>query len=293
MKFGKVDDPSMVNFQLPADHPATKGILQSKVEGKAFEGHIGCAKWNRTDLKNFYPRGTKDELAYYSTQFNAIELNATFYRIFPREQFEKWRDKTPDDFKFFPKIYQGISHHKRLKDAQRLVDEYEYAVTGLGPKLGMCFLQMPGNFAPKDFERVKDFLKDWPKHLPLAFELRHTDWYNDNVIADELYELFEQHGITNNITDTAGRRDLMHMRLTTSKAFVRYTGANRRSDYSRLDDWVERIAQWKKQGLQALYFFVHQNLELESPLLSAYFIKKLNAKLNLKLTIPRTLNDRK
>jgi len=23
---------------------------------------VGCAKWNRADLKEFYPRGTKDEL---------------------------------------------------------------------------------------------------------------------------------------------------------------------------------------------------------------------------------------
>jgi uncharacterized protein YecE (DUF72 family) len=40
---------------------------------------LSCAKWNKQDLKGFYPRGTKDELAYYSTQFNSIELNATFY----------------------------------------------------------------------------------------------------------------------------------------------------------------------------------------------------------------------
>ena len=32
----------------------------------------------KTDLKGFYPKGTKDELKYYATQFNSIELNATF-----------------------------------------------------------------------------------------------------------------------------------------------------------------------------------------------------------------------
>jgi uncharacterized protein YecE (DUF72 family) len=42
---------------------------------------IGCAKWNRSDLKGFYPRGTKDELTYYSLKLNSVELNATFYSI--------------------------------------------------------------------------------------------------------------------------------------------------------------------------------------------------------------------
>ena len=40
--------------------------------------------------------------------------------------------------------------------------------------------------------------------------------------------------ISNVIVDTAGRRDLMHMRLTNPTAFVRYVGANHESDYTRL-----------------------------------------------------------
>jgi hypothetical protein len=49
---------------------------------------------------------------------------------------------------------------------------------------------------------------------------------------------------------------------------------------------VDRIADWKKQGLQELDFFVHQNIELESPLLSAHFIEKLNAELKAGLHVP-------
>lgn len=74
MKFGKVDDPDNIDFSLPKTHPDTIEILNKKGEKAAFKDvRIGCAKWNRKDLKNFYPRGTKDELSYYSTQFNSIE----------------------------------------------------------------------------------------------------------------------------------------------------------------------------------------------------------------------------
>jgi len=52
-----------------------------------------------------------------------------------------------------------------------------------------------------------------------------------------------------------------------------------------------RIKAWKEQGLEKLYFFIHQNIELESPLLSAYFIKKMNEQLGTNLIVPKTLND--
>ena len=76
MKFGKVDNVDEVDFSIPPDHPATDKVLK-KSKTKDLKVYVGCGKWNKTDLKNFYPRGTKSELEYYATQFNSIELNAT------------------------------------------------------------------------------------------------------------------------------------------------------------------------------------------------------------------------
>ncbi|NER13732.1 DUF72 domain-containing protein [Leptobacterium flavescens] len=292
MKFGKVEDPSIIDFSIPSDHGDTEVILNNIKEKNdtAFNLYVGCAKWNRQDLKNFYPRGTKDELEYYSRQFNCIELNATFYRIFPGEQFAKWYDKTPDDFKFFPKLSQDISHLRRLNDkVYPFVDAYLDAASNLKEKLGTIFLQMHNNFNPKNWDRVITFVERWPKEFKLAIEFRHTDWFNDEKIAQELYHLLEENNMANILVDTAGRRDLMHMRLTNNEAFVRYVGANHESDYDRLDEWVERLAMWKDKGLQNIHFFVHQNLEVESPLLSAYLIGKLNERLGTSLRIPQTL----
>ncbi|MDG5491603.1 DUF72 domain-containing protein [Psychroserpens sp. SPM9] len=286
MKFGSVDNPQDLDLSLPQDHIDTARTLNQVKDDNTPEIYVGCAKWNKADLKGFYPRGTKDELAYYSNQFNAIELNATFYRIFPAEQFSKWYDKTPKGFKFFPKLSQEISHWKRLKEVQAVVDHYLSNAVHLKEKLGTVFLQLHSNFAPKDFDRVVHFIEHWPKAIPLAVEFRHTNWYNDEAVANQLYNLFEQHNIANVIVDTAGRRDLMHMRLTNPTAFVRYVGANHESDYSRLDEWVVRLKEWQEQGIKEIDFFIHQNIEKESPLLSAYFIKKLNTELGCQLTIP-------
>ncbi len=83
MKFSGVPSVKGIDLSLPPDHPDTARMLRQGKRGGPPRIAIGCAKWNKQDLANFYPRGTKDELAYYATQFNSIELNATFYRFFP------------------------------------------------------------------------------------------------------------------------------------------------------------------------------------------------------------------
>ncbi|MCR9228559.1 MAG: DUF72 domain-containing protein [Flavobacteriaceae bacterium] len=301
MKFGKVGHPELIDFTIPPDHPDTAVVLSKNKTGSETKVYVGCAKWNSKDLKNFYPwkvKGyknlptsslTKDELEYYSSLFNCIELNATFYRIFPAEQYEKWRDKTPEGFKFFPKMTNEVSHLRRMNDkALEAADRYLEVTPLLGDKLGTIFLQMHNNFGPKNWDRVVRFVEYWPKEFPLAMEFRHTDWFNDEKVAQELYHLLEENNIANILVDTAGRRDLMHMRLTKNEAFIRYVGANHKSDYPRLDDWIERLSSWESMGLENIHFFVHQNLELESPLLSAYFIEQLNTKMGCDLRIPKT-----
>jgi len=260
MKFGSVKNPETIDFTLPKDHPDTKRVLKKNSSNSKPQIYVGCAKWNKADLKGFYPKGTKDELVYYSSQFNSIELNATFYRIFPAEQFTNWYNKTPDGFKFFPKLNQEISHWKRLNDTKEVVENYLYNTSNLKEKLGTIFLQMHDNFAPKDFNRVVAFVESWPKEIPLAVEFRHTNWYNDESVAAELYHLLETNNIANIIVDTAGRRDLLHMRLTNATAFVRYVGANHKSDYNRLNDWVVRLKAWKESGIKEIDFFIHQNI---------------------------------
>ena len=287
MKFGKVENPELVDFTLPKTLKETIDLLNKADKSDNFEVYVGCAKWNKQDLKNFYPPKTKDELSYYSTQFNSIELNATYYRSPSKENVETWANKTPKDFKFFPKIPQSISHYGRLQNVTDKLNQYLDAIALFEEKLGMIFLQMHENFAPKDFEKLENFIQNFPKGYPLAVELRHEDWFSNEENFNQLVSLLEKHNISNIIVDTAGRRDMVHMRLTSNEAFVRFVGANIPSDYERLDEWIETIKLWRAEGLQKLYFFIHQNLELESPMLAKYFIKKLNNDLDLDIRGPQ------
>lgn len=293
MKFGQVDDPAGIDFTIPRDHADTAKVLKQAAKPNGLDVYVGCAKWNKKDLKNFYPKGVKDELAHYSAHFNCIELNATFYRLFPPETFANWHATVPEGFRFFPKLEQSISHFRRLKGVKAIVRKNVANMSHLCDKLGMPFLQLHNNFGPKDFDRIVSFVESWTYEVPLAIECRHTAWFNDAAVSGRLYALFETHGVTNVLVDTAGRRDLLHMRLTTPTAFVRWVGSNNpHSDRERLEAWIKRIVKWKKAGLQKLYFFVHQNEELESPALAAHFIEGLNRTIGTNLAIPKILHAR-
>ena len=94
------------------------------------------------------------------------------------------------------------------------------------------------------------------------------------------------------ITDTSGRRDVLHMRLTTPVAFIRFVGNNLHpTDYKRIDDWVGRLKLWIDSGIETIYFFIHNHEELNSPELCKYTIQKLNAAKGLNIAVPKLLND--
>jgi uncharacterized protein YecE (DUF72 family) len=77
------------------------------------------------------------------------------------------------------------------------------------------------------------------------------------------------------------------MELPTPHAFIRFVGNNLHpTDFIRIDEWAEQLKEWKKKGLQSLYFFLHQHDEAHTPVLAEYTIKKFNEVLNLKLKLP-------
>jgi uncharacterized protein YecE (DUF72 family) len=58
----------------------------------------------------------KDQLRYYSGQFETTELNGIFYRTPTPESVKAWREQTNRDFVFSWKASKFITHWKRLSD---------------------------------------------------------------------------------------------------------------------------------------------------------------------------------
>jgi len=294
MEFGRVtpEELALADFTLPPDTALTIETLKTAKNGNPLRVHVGCAKWGRKEwVGQIYPPKTKEAnfLDEYVKHFDCIELNATFYNIYSPEIIAKWRDKAGinSDFKFCPKFSQMISHIRRLKNAEELTTQYYKGILAFGDKLGPLFLQLGDNYTPKSFPDVKVYLENLPKDVPIFLEIRHKEWFSVKENSDQLFNLLRELNIGAVITDATGRRDVVHMNLPTPHAFIRFVGNGLHpTDYARVDEWVERIAQWKEMGLQSVWFFMHQHDEQYSPKLADYVVDQLNQKLGLSLKRP-------
>lgn len=294
MEFGKVIEQELaqIDFSLPKDPRATTAILKKGNGNTKF--YIGCAKWGRKDwVGKLYPPKTKEKdfLEHYARIFNCIEFNAVFYRMpFPTD-VQKWKNKVPEGFLFCPKFTNTITHMKRLKNVHFETGKYLEAITTFKNNLGPIFLMPHPQVAPKHIETIKEFIEAMPEDVAMFTELRHADWYKDGY-NEELYNFLKAQNRGTIITDAAGRRDCVHMHLSTPECFIRFVGNSlHHTDYERIDDWVQRIKLWMQQGLETCYFFMHQHEELHSPELIKYLIEQLNKHCGTSLKPPQLYSD--
>ncbi|GAB2461763.1 hypothetical protein GCM10011375_13120 [Hymenobacter qilianensis] len=295
MDFGRLSDLRGVDFTLPPDHPETATLLARARAAAPPQPaiYVGCPIWtNKAWLGSYFPAGIKDAdyLHHYARQFNSIELNTTHYRIPDAPTVRKWRDAVPPGFKFCPKMPQSITHERELYNADELTTSFCRAISGLEEHLGPAFLQLPPTFGPEHMRRLERYLLDFPAYVPLAVELRHPRWFADVGVRDTVFALLEALNKTLVITDVAGRRDVLHQRLTTPTAFIRFNGHGLgNSDYRRADAWAERVAGWLSAGLHTAYIFIHQKDIMHSPIWTQYFLEKLRTLTGLEIAPPKVI----
>lgn len=295
MEFGKLPENELkhIDFTLPPDPEVTTRVLAEGRGNTKF--YIGCAKWGRKDwIGKLYPKGTKEKdfLQHYATQFNSIEFNGLFYKLPTIEQVRKWKSVVGKDFKFCPKFTQSITHYGRLKDMKPEVDAFISAISEFGDNLGPLFLMPHPQMGVKHLAVIEQFIEDIPHDIGLFLELRSPDWYSSNEGYNaDIYTFLRKAKRGTVITDAAGRRDCVHMHLSTPEAFIRFVGnALHPSDYTRIDDWVKRIGKWMKEGLESCYFFMHQHDELHSPELIKYFIEQMDKHHHIRIKPPVIYN---
>lgn len=293
MEFGRVDDNKLgnIDFSLPAE-PAFNKKIVSGSPSKDAKVYLGCAKWGRPEwVGKIYPPKTreKDFLQHYVEHYNAIELNATHYKIIGATGISRFKIKAKGkDFLFCPKMYQGITHKGTLKGKEFLTREFLRGVQAFEEHLGPIFIQVSELFSPNREDELFKFLLSLPKELQFFLEVRHHAWFSKEKTRQDLFEFLSANNIGAVITDAAGRRDCAHMHLTIPKAFIRYVGNSLHpTDYTRSDVWVQRIKYWLDNGLKELYFFMHMHDEATSPELTVYLVDKLNREGGLNLIRPK------
>ncbi len=245
---------------LPPDHPITARTL-SGVPGPGTL-RIGSSGWTRKEYTNtLYPKGvsTANQLTEYGRIFQCVELNATHYKIYSPAEVRKWVEKVKNkDFLFCPKYPQSISHHSSLLNATDETNAFLDGIRAFGDQLGPVFLQLGEQFTPARKATLYKYLESLPEDIDFFVEVRHADWYNNPAELREYFKTLREMCIGAVITDTPGRRDCLHMGLTTPDVFLRFvTKGNHPSDIKRLLEWKPRLDAWTAAGLERIFFFLH------------------------------------
>lgn len=218
------------------------------------EIRIGTSGWHYDSWWGpFFPKDLpgKKALAYYASQFSAVELNAPFYRTPTLAAVRAWVDETPADFLFAWKASRFITHWKRLSESCRSsLALMESRLAVLGEKAGPVLFQLPPHL-PADRERLARFLRLLPKRR-YVFEFRHESWYEAPLLA-----LMRDHDVALCISDhhdapapwevTAG-----HVYLRPHGPGGRYAG---HYDEATLACWARRIRRWAREGRDIYCFF--------------------------------------
>lgn len=123
----------------------------------------------------FYPEGLvqKRELEWASRQLGAIEINGTYHSLQKPESFRKWRDATPEGFRFAVKGSSYVTNRKVLAGAgESLARFFTQGMEELGDRLGPVLWQLMGT---KRFEAedMAAFLALLPRELQ-GLPLRHA-----------------------------------------------------------------------------------------------------------------------
>ena len=225
--------------------------------------YVGTSGYAYKEWKgSFYPEAlpAKRMLHYYGEHFRSVEINNTFYRMPTATRLQAWAGEVPADFRFVLKAPQRITHQRRLMDTDEDVG-YLFDVAGmLGTRLGALLFQLPPNLK-KDAARLDAFLALLPASPRVAFEFRHSSWFDDEVFA-----LLRAHRAALCIAEAEGDLDVPVV-ATADWGYLRL----RRPDYgeAELRAWVARLGQ---QGWQdAFVFFKHEEAG-RGPLLAQRFL---------------------
>jgi uncharacterized protein YecE (DUF72 family) len=192
--------------------------------------YVGTSGWSYPSWKpGFYPAEAKpaEFLAHYAARLPAVELNTTGYRLPAEQQFERWADQTPPDFRFAPKL-----------NAYRSTDvaTFEERVRRLGDRLGP--IRALVGYA-RDEGLLALMLGSLDPGLQIAFDFRHGSWEG---IETELPSNATR------INDLGSQASFRYLRLREPPY-----------DEPALQGWADRIRPLLADGIEVYVFFKHED----------------------------------
>ncbi|MCT1458792.1 DUF72 domain-containing protein [Aestuariimicrobium sp. p3-SID1156] len=213
---------------------------------------IGTSGWSYDHWDGIlYPPGTPTARRrdVYVSEFDTVELNASFYRWPRAATFASWQRNLPPGFMMTVKAPRGLTHAKRLYAPEAWVERMRTALHELGDKRGPLLIQTHPAHERDDarLAHVLDALNDACPWLDVAVELRHESWH-----VPDVWRLLESRGASYVVMSGAHLR--CHLVATAPLVYLRWHGPSHdhlyAGSYSDQDLawWADRIREWRSGG---------------------------------------------
>lgn len=213
--------------------------------------YLGTAGFSYSDwVGSFYPAGMlrKDWLLYYAREFNACEINSTFYALPKPSNLEAMARKTGAGFLFAIKANQQMTHEQRgNEDVFKAFREVLTPLIEMG-KLGCVLAQFPYSFRLS--RQNRDYLEAFKERvgdLPVVIEFRNVGW-----LRKEVFDWLRRNELGFCCVDEPQLPNLLPpiAEVTSRIAYVRFHGRNK-------DKW------WEHQYAYERYDYAYTAEEIE------------------------------
>jgi uncharacterized protein YecE (DUF72 family) len=161
-----------------AETPPTSGPTKPKSGlTQLFLGTGGYANEDWVGL--FYPPTLKKNewIGFYSTHFNAVELNSPFYAVPGQKAIEGILARAEGRVMLSSKLHQSFSHTLEADQAAAERFLYTFAPAREAGVMGPLLAQFPSRF--KNTPENRDYLAtlaEWFRGFDLVIEFRHDSW---------------------------------------------------------------------------------------------------------------------
>ena len=149
---------------------------------------LGTAGWDYKDwVGSFYPKklDRAHYLEYFSTYFNIVEINSTFYNLPSENMVINWYNRVPKQFRFIVKVWQKITHELNNSELENRIFEFFNRIKPLKEKIFGYLLQFPPwfIFTENHLEQLVYLIKAIPTKYNYIIELRDNSWFKPEIVS--------------------------------------------------------------------------------------------------------------
>ena len=209
---------------------------------------VGTCSWSQHE--GYYPEGlpSNEQISYYAREFPVVELDATFYTMMPRRNFQLWAERTPEGFVFDVKPYRQLTWHDRKNPPDDEVTEaFREVLQPLrdAAKLGAIHFQFPPWF--KHEEENVAYLRHMRDAFPddvLSVEFRHRSWLEGDDVP-EVLKVLRNERLSLTVVDEpqlgSGSVPTVLEVTNPELVIVRFHGRNYKKWYAKVESSSERF----------------------------------------------------